>query len=309
MAVDLMDKSRGPGGRLASKRVDGGSVDVGAQYFTIRDARFQQFLHEYAGPDAFAPWAGTLLHEAEPGMPEPWQGSERYVGTPRMTAISRALSAHVSGTWETRADQVHGHPGDLWIRDTQGHDHGPFDRVVITAPPAQARDLVRADHTAVATLQDYEMHATWAVAVRFPEPLRLSFDAMGLKDPTLGWVARDASKPGRKAGEWWVLHATSDWSEAHRDDDSDTVIEALLAVFGERFGLEPVADQTLAHRWLYARPASSSQPGYLALESQGLAFCGDWLNGGRVEGAWQSARDLLEHWQNQLDPETGSLLS
>ena len=34
--VELFDKSRGSGGRMASKRTDAGSVDLGAQYFTAR---------------------------------------------------------------------------------------------------------------------------------------------------------------------------------------------------------------------------------------------------------------------------------
>ncbi|HCP22242.1 MAG TPA: FAD-dependent oxidoreductase, partial [Marinobacter hydrocarbonoclasticus] len=32
--VRVFEKSRGPGGRLASKRVANGSADIGAQYFT-----------------------------------------------------------------------------------------------------------------------------------------------------------------------------------------------------------------------------------------------------------------------------------
>ena len=37
LPVELFDKSRGSGGRMASKRSDAGSLDLGAQYFTARD--------------------------------------------------------------------------------------------------------------------------------------------------------------------------------------------------------------------------------------------------------------------------------
>lgn len=39
-AVQLFDKSRGSGGRLASKRSSIGDLDIGAPYFTARDAHF-----------------------------------------------------------------------------------------------------------------------------------------------------------------------------------------------------------------------------------------------------------------------------
>ena len=42
LEVELFDKSRGSGGRMASKRSDAGSLDLGAQYFAARDRRFAE---------------------------------------------------------------------------------------------------------------------------------------------------------------------------------------------------------------------------------------------------------------------------
>ena len=50
----------------------------------------------------------------------------------------------------------------------------------------------------------------------------------------------------------------------------------------------------IAHRWLYAL-AESTQPligDHLWDEASQLGVCGDWLTGGRVEGAWQSGSQL-----------------
>ena len=45
--VQLFDKSRGSGGRMASKRSDAGSLDLGAQYFTARDRRFVEVVQQW----------------------------------------------------------------------------------------------------------------------------------------------------------------------------------------------------------------------------------------------------------------------
>ncbi len=42
--VTLIEKSRGFGGRMATRRTEFGGFDHGAQYFTVRDKRFAQVL-------------------------------------------------------------------------------------------------------------------------------------------------------------------------------------------------------------------------------------------------------------------------
>lgn len=302
--VTLLEKSRGPGGRLASKRVSGGSVDIGAQYFTIRHNAFRQFLDHYAGPSSYHKWSPVLFHEQQPGLPVPYREAGRYVGVPRMTGISRCLSQHVSAQYQIRAERVVQMQHQWQIRETCGQTLGPFDAVAITAPPEQARDLVQDFEQVKQALQPYAMWPTWTVALKFAQPLPLSFDGMSLKDGMLGWVARDASKPGRGSGEWWVLHANSEWSQAHQEDDGASVQAAMVQAFGERFNHGRTPEEVISHRWLYARPLPDTpQKGFESFYDHRLAFCGDWLNGGRVEGAWESAMQLISHWQaHQLIP-------
>lgn len=60
--VTIFEKSRGPGGRMAAKRVAGGSVDIGAQYFTIRNPAFSAFLNRHA-EGSFRPWPGRFGYQ------------------------------------------------------------------------------------------------------------------------------------------------------------------------------------------------------------------------------------------------------
>ena len=78
------------------------------------------------------------------------------------------------------------------------------------------------------------------------------------------------------------------------------MIEQLLGDFAELVGCAvPAPSFTLAHRWLYARPAGNHEWGVLADADLGLYACGDWCLSGRVEGAWlsgqEAARRLIEH--------------
>ncbi|WP_417538360.1 NAD(P)/FAD-dependent oxidoreductase [Marinobacter sp.] len=301
--VTVFEKSRGPGGRLAAKRVAGGSADVGAQYFTARNPDFLPFLTEYAGKNSFGTWKGHLAFQNKQGQ---WQGfpeEPRYVGTPRMTAISRALAAHVNVVAETRIEQLVRNRDGWLLSDTGGEQVGQFDQVIITAPPAQARDLLAQSNLPelAAQLDDAVSRVLpcWAVAVRFEENPWPRHLGMRCDHPALYWVANNSSKPGRESansedkGVWWVLHANADWTEQNVDATPEQVTADLTAAFRELTGSDAKATDSVAHRWLYARSEGGANPGHLWFEEQGIGLAGDWLCGGRVEGAFDSASGLV----------------
>ncbi|MEX2475598.1 NAD(P)/FAD-dependent oxidoreductase [Marinobacter sp.] len=300
-SVTLFEKSRGPGGRLAAKRVTGGSADMGAQYFTIRSPAFQDFLARFAGEGSFARWDARLGFQAPDGHWQTFPHEPRYVGVPRMTAISRALSDGLDIRAQTRITTMARNDRCWTLTDTDGQDFGPFDEVVITAPPAQTRDLL-ADSNLAALAEHLRGPVSailpcWAVAAYFNEPPYSEFDGMRPNDEILYWVANNTSKPGRsEQGQWWVLHATPDWSAANENTPPDAVVDAMVAAFRALTGTASEPLETLAHRWLYARSVgsdASGKPGCLWYPEEGVGLAGDWLSGGRVEGAYLSAEALV----------------
>lgn len=298
--VVLFEKSRGPGGRLASKRVAGGSLDVGAQYFTIRNDGFRAFLNRHAGAEQWASWSANLRFETVDGHWESFHPTERWVGAPRMTALSRALSDGVDCQFQTRIESLERDSDGRWtLWDASGTGHDRFDAVLITAPPEQARALLadsKLSMTSDSVFSERPLAACWAVGVHFPQSTGLGCQGMATQHEALQWAANNSSKPGRDGqGEWWVLHARAEWSDSHRDSDPDFVIETLLDAFREKAGVDDAPDQALAHRWLYAREtARDAGPLYKWFDDHGIGLCGDWLSSGRVEGAWASASALVD---------------
>ena len=292
----LFDKARGPGGRISSKRLSGDSVDMGAQYFTVRNPYFRRFLDRYART-AIQPWPGRFLHENAEGGMEPFPEEARWVGVPRMSALSRALAQPLvieSATPVRRAWQREGQ----WFLDSDRGEHGPYDALVAAIPPAQAWALLPSVAEVGPLLDRFTMAPCWAVAARFDRDPGLDFEGASLKDEALDWVARNSSKPERNSdGSWWVLHATPAWSSDNLELAPDAVARELIAAFRARFALQAEPVEWVAHCWRYARPApGGEQPGSLALDAHRLGFCGDWLAGGRVEGAFTSGLSLVRHW-------------
>ncbi|MDX1723714.1 MAG: FAD-dependent oxidoreductase [Pseudomonas sp.] len=301
--VQLFDKSRGSGGRMASKRSDVGALDLGAQYFTARDRRFVDVVQQWQARGWVAEWTPNLYHSKNGQLSASPDEQVRWVGSPRMSAITRAILGALPVHFSCRITEVF-HGTQHWsLQDAEGHSHGPFSHVVIAAPAPQASALLAAAPKLAGAASSVVMEPTWAVALAFATPLDTKVDGCFVQDSPLDWLTRNRSKPGRDGSpDTWVLHASSSWSKQHLDMPKEAVIEQLHGAFAELIDCAmPAPIFSLAHRWLYARPASAHQWGSLADVDLGLYACGDWCLSGRVEGAWLSgqdaARKLLAHLQ------------
>ncbi|MES2821069.1 MAG: NAD(P)/FAD-dependent oxidoreductase [Pseudomonadota bacterium] len=302
-AIHLFDKSRGSGGRMASKRSDAGSLDLGAQYFTARDRRFVDAVQQWQTRGWVAEWTPSLYHYSDGNLSASPDEQVRWVGAPRMSAITRALLGALPVSFSCRITEVFRGPQHWHLLDADGQSHGPFSHVVIATPAPQATTLLAAAPKLASAAAGVAMEPVWAVALSFDSPLDTPVEGCFVRGGPLDWLARNRSKPGRETHQdTWVLHATSQWSKEQLDLPKEAVIEQLHGAFAELIGCAvPAPSFSLAHRWLYARPAAAHQWGALADVDLGLYACGDWCLSGRVEGAWlsgqEAARKLLEHLQ------------
>ncbi|AVE07063.1 NAD(P)/FAD-dependent oxidoreductase [Pseudomonas palleroniana] len=299
--VQLFDKSRGSGGRMSSKRSDAGSLDMGAQYFTARDRRFVNEVQRWQSNGWAEQWKPQLYNFKSGQLSPSPDEQSRWVGTPRMSAITRALLDDLPVEFGCRITEVFQGEHHWNLLDADGGNHGPFSHVVIATPAPQATALLAAAPKLASAAAGVKMDPTWAIALAFDQPLDTPMEGCFVQDSPLDWLARNRSKPGRDSAlDTWVLHATSTWSKAHLDLSKEAVIEHLHGAFAELLHCAmPAPSFSVAHRWLYARPSSSHEFGVLADADLGLYVCGDWCLSGRVEGAWlsgqEAARRLIEH--------------
>lgn len=304
-AVHLFDKSRGPAGRMSTRRSEDAlgawQCDHGAQYFTARDPAFRAEVQRWQAAGAAALWEARLASFDGQAWGQPDTTLERFVGTPRMTSpaawLVQDLGAQIQTQWQTTV-QALTRDDQGWCLSSAEHGlHAPRYRAVLLAMPApQAQQLLSDVAPAgAAVAASARMRACWAVMVRCPTPVALGWDGAFVNAGPLRWVARDRSKPGRTGPDTWLLHASAAWSEAHVEDDATTVTAALLAAFADLGGPAPTQVQATAHRWRYADTEPALDLGCWWDAEQQLGLCGDWLHGGKVEGAWLSGCALARH--------------
>lgn len=275
----LLDKGRGIGGRVATRRVDAMRFDHGAQYVTARTPNFAAVLE---GLQA----AGTLVDWPDDN------GHQRRVGRPGMSSLARAMGHGLDirqGVQVTRVTQTRS-GWDLHL----GPKLLQTKRVVITVPAPQVAGLVGSDHPLTAAVRPVRMAPclTLMAAVNAPAIFQSRQD---LEDP-LAWIAHDNSKPDRPQGTaLWVAQAGQGFSEKHLERDPTLIAEFMLPLLCDRLGV--MADNVVyasAHRWRYARVTRAIDQPFLTSVDGTLHLGGDWCIGPRVEAAWQSGRAIAD---------------
>jgi len=292
--VTVCEKSRGAAGRMSTRRGEDWQCDHGAQYFTARHPDFRAEVERWVRAGVAGMWAPRLQVLGDSFDRVPDAALERFVGVPAMTAPARHLAQALSLVAQTTITEVQ-RAADRWqlLTAERGWLVERFDAVLLATPAPQAAALLRQPAPALAARAgSANMRGGWALMLRFAVPVELPFDGAFVNEGPLRWIARDSSKPGRGGRETWLLHATAEWSEAHLERNANEIAASLLPAFGQLGGPTPQA--WTAHRWRYADTEPPLDAGCTWEPDLGLGLCGDWLNGGKVEGAWLSGRALAQ---------------
>ena len=304
-AARVVDRARAPGGRLATRHVLNDEADRpehaslafdhGAQYFTVRDARFASEVESWQQARIVQAWQGKLATFDSEGREAIEDGQTRWAGVPAMSAIGRHIARELDLTCGVRVNAlVRGGVG--WTAPTaRGDILGPFDAVVLAVPAPQAVSLLTAAPKLAEVAGRVAMHPCWAALAAFDDRVKAPFDGAFVSSSPLGWIARDRSKPRRQSAETWVLHAAADWSTSHLGDSPDAVGPFLLNAFADLVRAQlPHPVHLSAHRWRYACADPALAVGALADDDARLVVCGDWCLGNRVEAAFLSGRAAAE---------------
>lgn len=297
--VTVFDKSRGSGGRMATKKVNDASWDMGTQFLRGHSGEFRQQLKQWQQLGWIDTWSMTPDRIDDTGIHSSNDDIERFVGVSRMTALCRHLltPAHQFHT-STRIIACHKQAESWFVDDEQGQRFGPFDGLIINMPPEQAQPLLSAS-PALQAQPKPDMLPGWTLLLAFEMPLASTVNAAFVNQSPIRWIARNSSKPQRDALQTWVVHADHQWSAEQVDSPRDAVQASLMAAFFSALALPTQAPTDVwLHRWLYATPAEPLEQGALIDSEQHLAVCGDWCHSASVEGAWLSgqaaAHALLE---------------
>ncbi len=297
--VTVLDKGRGVGGRMATKRIGEGSFDHGAQFFTVRSKRFAGLVEGWLRAGVAAEW--TRGFADVDGRPNE-DGHPRYRGAEGMTSIpkyiSRGLDVHI-GQRAVRVDDG----DDGWEIECESGLRAVGNALVLAVPVPQALELISSGSYG---LPDGAMRQLEAVSYDPCLALMVLLDdstgvpepgGMQIKAEPLDWIG-DNRRKGISEAPAVTVHAGPEWSRSHLEDDESHVVDTMISLAGDHLGIDlarAVVATSLA-RWRYSWVTNPHpEPCLVASDDPPLLFCGDAYGQPKVEGAALSGLAAADH--------------
>lgn len=283
--VTIFEKSGGTGGRLSTRRTEHGGFDHGAQYVAAKGDAFRALLTGLSNHGSVAYW--------EPkGKDRP---NEWHVGLPGMSGLVKPLQAGLTLNLKTRISSIARESDDI-VCSTETGEAAKFDRVICAIPSPQALELLEPVDDVFKELAQIVYGPCWSAMFAFEaEQSNLPEIYRGDHDSALGWLARNSSKPEREGACTYIVHGGGNWSRTNLEIEKDEAQEMLFDALQIQFGKLSSPVYSDAHRWRYAHVDTPLGVPFLANSDQNIFAIGDGMLGGRVEAAFESARQLASH--------------
>ena len=282
--VRVLDRALAPGGRMASRELEGRRVDLGASYLTARSDRFRAVVDDWLDRGLAREWTDTFSVAGPDGPTGTKTGPLRYGAPGGLRSLVADLL--VGQPVQQEAEVQHVGPGPTV-------DGTAYDAVVLAMPDPQAERLLDpalADERTAVAGRAWE--PVLALAAGWPER---TWDLDGCfveGSPELAWVADDGRRRGDGAPVL-VAHSTSPFA-ARRLVDPAGAAAPMVSAVRRLLDLPVEPTWTSVQRWSLARPVEArEQPFHLGPARIGL--CGDGWGSPRVETAWLSGHLLGEH--------------
>lgn len=274
--VTVLDKGRGVGGRLATRRIGDAVLDHGAQFFTVRSDEFGAMVNDWVADGVAHEWCRGF--SADDGHP-------RYVGSAGMTGIAKHLArgldvrtSHLAFSLEQR--------DDAWTLTTDdGVEHGA-DAIVLTAPLPQSFSLLfSAGLEMPDDLRSIDYDRTLGLLAVVDSDRHNVSAPGGMQDPddVFSFIADNRAK-GVSGAHALTFHANPAWSLTHFDLHTDEIHHLLLDAARSWIGDARIVESQ-PKKWRFATPQRTWPDACWVHGSGSLVLAGDVFAGPRMEGA------------------------
>jgi predicted NAD/FAD-dependent oxidoreductase len=305
LEVTVLDKGKGIGGRLASRRLRHGDAvgcfDFGAQYFKAQHPLFLAWVEDWINAGVVKVWAEGM--GTETGTIRS-QGVKLYRGEPSNRSLAQYLAQDLKVVNQEKVNAFHWQDNVWQIHcDSGGIYQG--DRLVVTAPLPQTLELLTVSNINLPadiqqTLTGVVYDPCFSLSLLLEQPsLVPDPGGLWLSGEPLAWMACSTKKGISPHGYGVTVQAGPEFSRHYLATDTEQVIALMTAAAQPWLGSAVLASHL--HLWRYSHPQNPLDQPFLFGDFPGpVYFGGDAFHGGKVEGAALSGLAIAEHLLNSL---------
>ncbi|MEG4028987.1 MULTISPECIES: FAD-dependent oxidoreductase [unclassified Microcoleus] len=307
-SVAVVEKSRGAGGRVATRRVQGTRADHGARYLEPQGDAGQGLIEGLVDRHILTLWTDTVWEFRQGKL----SAIPRccYVAPAGMNAIGKYLAQDLEIWFGRRVQAISTTDNQMWHLSLEVTDSNLeisqeliAKAVVMAIPAPQALMFLnyeiglKSDFIDQLRSVEYDpcitvMAGYSATKQQYLSNLNLPWKSVSFPDNSdLAWVGLDSSKRLESQQPVFVVHSSANFAERHLESvDLPTVGQELLDRTSEYLIPWLKKPEWLqVHRWRYAFCRNPLPVSCLAAEGTLPLVCaGDLCGEGQIEGALRS---------------------
>ncbi len=292
--VVVVEKSRGLGGRVTTRRLQDTCADRGLSYLIPQGELTTSFVELLKSQNIVTVWTDTVHEFSADSQLKAIKGAPLSVAPDGMSAIARFLGKNLEIQLNRRVVGLRLN-NDYWhLQLDDSASEVVAKAVVIAIPAPQALVLLEpfACSVVLDSLRKVEFSACISVIAGYPANCVLPpWQAVTvIDDDTLAWIGNDSSKRPEMRSPVFVFHSSAKFAQNYIDtEDLQSVGQQILNEAAKLLPEFANPDWLQCDRWRYAFPIRPFADNCLNIDTlQPLICCGDWCGGVNVEGAMRS---------------------
>lgn len=283
--VTILDKGRGIGGRLATRRLSHPEygeavVDYGAPHFTANSPDFQTIVSQWLEQKIVKVWSTEFISTSGDSPTQNY-----YSGITSNRAIAKYLAQNLDVHTSTRVTHIQWQ-NTHWQVQTTENAIFTGKQLLLTPPVPQTLALLETlNLTLPDQLTQVAYHPCIAVLALLAQPSQIPPPGgIWLNGDPLTWLHCNHQKGISPHAYGITLHASPSYSQTHWETDNTTIINDLLNSASSWLGSEVITSQI--HRWRYSQAYRVYGEPFLAFTEPGtLVLAGDGFLGSNLEQA------------------------
>ena len=291
LEINLFDKARGLGGRLATRRAEGGKFDHGAQYFSIE--RINNL-----------PEIQMLINE---GVINNIEDKDIYFSPDGMTNIAKKLLLDFNIFKEHKLVSIDKENENYKLFFENGSTFNS-DYIIMSCPMPQSLEILNKskidfDNNLIKALEDLNYFPCIVVMIKSEIKLSNLEKHIGtdVDSKDISWIGDNYGKKVSSIENYYTIQCSPEFSYENFENEYDETNKKLKNEMEKIFGSNY---QILSnHKWRYSIPKNFYQGDNSLVINQKnfLGLCGDIFTNGRFDGAITSGLSIADKFlKNEL---------
>ena len=295
--LTVYEKSRGVGGRMATRRAEPYQFNHGAQYFKIENKAFKDFLYPLIKNKIIKPWEAKHIEIFNKEVIKRVNINNKiyYTAETKMNSVVKCL---INNSFSTKLlckiMKIKKENNKWFIIDSDKVAYGPYDWIFVTIPPHQAIEILNNNFKFLEIIKKIKMRSCYSLMLGFTKINQFNFDTALFLDEDVKWLSINKKYHEKKEYCNLLINSSYDFAEKNINGLKDKIANYLIKQVSNIFNCElNNYEHKALHFWKYAMSENSNNLGSLIDENLKVTVCGDWCMNGKVEGGFLSAQDAV----------------